>query len=134
MRTVISFVLSALLVAIFVFAADKAYSQASDREGYVTGITPARGRSLAGVALGLVSLTIGWRVKSRSSVGKSNRRSWAMIALMSGLVAVVLSIFHLYTVDGGFGTGGGKAGAIVALMLGIIGAGLNGVVLRSNVK
>jgi hypothetical protein len=134
MRTVISFILPALLVAILVFATDKAYSQTSDRDGYATGITAARARSLVGVALGLVSLIIGWRVKKRSSVGKSYTRYWVIIALVLGLVAVVLSITHLANVNGGFGTGGGKAGAIVALIFGIIGASLNGVALRSKVK
>jgi hypothetical protein len=122
------------VVVIFVFAAGNAYSQTGESDAYVTGITAARAKSLVGVALGLISLIIGLRVKSRSSVGKSNTRSWAIIALLLGMVAVVLSIIHLANVNGGFGTGGGKAGAIVALILGIIGASLNVMALRSKVK
>ena len=134
MRKIISYILPASLIVASLLAAGNAYSQTGETDAYVTGITAARARSLVGVALGLVSLITGWRVKRRSSVGKSYRRSWAIIALVLGLVAIVLSIIHLANVNGGFGTGGGKAGAIVALMLGIIGASLNGVALRSKVK
>jgi hypothetical protein len=135
MRNATSFIIPALFtIAVFVFVTVKAYSQTSDSEAYVTGITSARAKSLVGVAVGLGSLIIGWRVKIRSAVQTSTWRPWAMIALMLGLVALVLSAIHLSSIDGGFGTGGGKAGAIVASILGIIGASLSGMALRTKRK
>ena len=53
---------------------------------------------------------------------------------MLGAVAVVLSVIHLANVNVGFGTGGGKAGAIAVLVLGMIGISLNGITLRSKVR
>jgi hypothetical protein len=98
---------------------------------YVTGLTAARARSLVGVAIGLISLIIGWRVKNRRPVQAGNR-TWTIMALTLGLVAIILSVVHLSGNTGGFGTGGGKAGAIVALILGLAGAGMNGLALRSK--
>jgi hypothetical protein len=39
-------------------------------------------------------------------------------------------VLHLATVTSGFGTGSGKAGAIVALLLGLSGMALAGMALR----
>jgi len=39
---------------------------------------------------------------------------------------MVLSVVHLRSSTGGFGTGSGRAGAIVALVLGLIGMNLGG--------
>lgn len=93
--------------------------------GYVKGITSARARSLVGGVFGLVSVIIGWRVKSSNSAGRNTSRGWTIAGLALGSIAVVWSINHLAGNTGSFGTGGGKAGAIVAFALGIIGAGLS---------
>jgi hypothetical protein len=45
---------------------------------------------------------------------------------------MVLSVVHLANITGGFGTGGGKAGAIVAIVFGLIGTILSGLALRSK--
>ena len=82
------------------------------------GITPARARSLAGVAFGIAGIAFGVGARRKSS----RTLSFTSIAMAS--VAIVLSVIHLATLSGGFGTGGGKAGAIVALALGIIGEGV----------
>jgi hypothetical protein len=97
---------------------------------YVKGITPARARSLVGGVIGLASVVIGWCAKSKAVKNSKSSRSWGISALVLGLVAVILSIVHLAGNTGGFGTGGGKAGAIVALVLGIIGAALGGRAMR----
>jgi hypothetical protein len=52
-----------------------------------------------------------------------------MAALIIGLVCVVFSILHLALSTGGFGTGSGKLGAIVAMVVGLIGIGLGGLAL-----
>lgn len=100
--------------------------------GYVKGVTPARARSLVGGFIGLLSLILGWRAKARlkSNVGAS--RGWSITAVALGALAIVLSIIHLTYNTGGFGTGGGKAGAIVALLLGLCGAALGWLTLRRH--
>lgn len=137
-----------LIVAFSVLTMEKAFSQTDQENGveatsskndstitYVTGLTSARARSLVGGVIGLISLIVGWRVKSRPSVQPGRSRSWAITALGLGFIAIILSVVHLANVTGGFGTGGGKAGAIVALVLGLIGTSLSGLALcpkRSN--
>jgi len=81
----------------------------------VRGITPARARSLVGVVVGIVSIIIGVRGKRR------NNRPLSFYAIGTASLAIILGIIHLSTVSGDFGTGGGKAGAIAALVLGTIG-------------
>jgi hypothetical protein len=143
MKAFISFMFAACLTIAFscvaietVFAQSDQTQQmdtASNETPYVTGITTGRARSLVGVVLGLVSLIIGLRVKRHSADGAGNIRKWRITALALGSVAVILSIIHLTTLSGGFGTGGGKAGAIVAFVLGIIGMCLGGfALLRSR--
>ena len=132
-----------LIITFSVLATGNAFSQADQKNGveatsskndsattYVTGLTPARARSLVGGVIGLISLIICWRIKNRSSVQTGRGRSWAIAALALGLTAIILSVVHLANVTGGFGTGGGKAGAIVALVLGLIGTSLSGLALR----
>ena len=97
----------------------------------VKGITAGRGKSLIGGVLGLVSLIIGWRAKVRIA-RHQHARPMAITALVLGLVAIGLSIVHLANVTGGFGTGGGKAGAIVALVFGLGGSIFSWLALRSK--
>jgi len=88
---------------------------------YVRGITPGRAKSLAGGVIALLSLIGSLRARRKSATNTGGRRSWALISLALGVVAVVLSVLHLVNTNGGFGTGGGKAGAIVALLIAFIG-------------
>lgn len=136
--------LSVFLTIVFViFAMEISLSQterghstrAGSNEGeatasYVTGLTSARARSLVGTVLALVSVVIGWRVKRRSVVSPGGQRSWAITALVMGVIAVALSLLHLLNTSGGFGTGGGKAGAIVGLALGLVGSAISWRALR----
>jgi hypothetical protein len=109
-------------------------SVSNENSTYVKGITPSRARSLAGVALGVISIGIGWVAKRRTATNKKNARPWSITASIFGIAAIVLSIVHLIATSGGFGTGGGKAGAIVALLLGILGAYFGTIGLRTNRK
>jgi len=52
-----------------------------------------------------------------------------MIAGSLGLICIVLAGIHIANTTGGFGTGGGKAGAIVAIVLGLIATILSGIAL-----
>ena len=135
--------LSCLLVGFYLFLAEYGFSQSSkdtpksgkdSSQPYVKGITPGRAKSLVGVALGLISLVIGWRAKARSTAGKGNRgRNGAIIGISLGIIAIVLSIIHLYTsASSAFGSGGGKAGALVAVALSLIGISLSAFVLRRH--
>jgi hypothetical protein len=54
------------------------------------------------------------------------------VALALGLIGMVLSVAHLGSSTGGFGSGGGRAGAIVALVLGQIGMNLGGLALARS--
>jgi len=147
MKYFVPYVLSACItIAFSLFASEKAFSitdqeQQSDTTSndsnetspYVKGITSGRAKSLVGGVLGLFSLIIGWRAKARLSNNHS-AKPFAITALVLGLVAIGLSIMHLANVTGGFGTGGGKAGAIVALVFGLVGAALSWSTLRKKIK
>ncbi len=142
MRNSIWHILTIWLTVTFSILASNAFSQAdqqldpestaTDKPAYVRGLTSGRARSLVGGVVALVSLVIGWRVKRRASGSAGNERSWAMAALALAFVAIILSVVHLAGNTGGFGTGGGKAGAIVALVLGLAGLVLNGLALRRS--
>lgn len=111
------------------FTSPEAYTTISDgNNGYVTGITSGRARSLVGGVLALASVIIGWRFR-RDSPGS---RTWVGGALVLGILAILLSVTHLAITTGGVGTGGGKAGAVVAIVLGTAGIVISGLVLRSG--
>lgn len=151
MEKIISFILSVGLVIIFSFlTTEKIFPQTfqdkhtSDTTTVITrsdgdssdtpvkGITPMRARSLIGVVLGLASLVIGLIARRRAikSMG-SKGRNGAIAALSMGAIAVVLSIIHLGITAGAvFGSGSGKAGAIFALILSLVGIIFSGLVLR----
>jgi hypothetical protein len=132
MKKYISRALPAYLLIVFsFFVTEQAFSQSST---VPTGITAGRARALAGGALGLISLIIGWRAKARSGRGTVSRRSAPIAAVLLGAACIILSIVHLVTTTGGFGTGGGKAGAVVSLVLGLIGITLGGWALRKRNK
>jgi hypothetical protein len=91
-------------------------------------ITSARARALVGVAFGLISVVIG-----AVTLLRSKNRTAAIVASVLGVIGVVLSVMHLAGNTGGFGTGGGRAGAIVALVLSLVGIALGGrIMLRAR--
>lgn len=93
----------------------------TDKPSSVSGITAARARSLVGGVVGILSLVISLRAKKNYKVNPGNGRLWLTVAVALGLTAMIFSIVHLTGTTGGFGTGGGKAGAIVAMVLGFMG-------------
>jgi hypothetical protein len=142
-----TFILSAILFFGLLFVeTEKAFSQidppgnGSDtarNASYVKGITDGRTRSLVADALGLASVIVGWRamVRSNKTSTSEKRRTPAVVALVLGLLAIVLSVFHLTTSAGAvFGSGSGKAGAIIALLFGFIGSVLGSLVLKKRVS
>lgn len=103
---------------------DTKKSKLFNEGGYVRGITPARVIGLVEVLLGLMSILFATRAKKRASI------TGAKTALTLGLLAVIFSIVHFITTAGAvFGSGSGKAGAIVAFVLSMIGMTLSRSVL-----
>jgi hypothetical protein len=74
------------------------------------------GRTGAVVAglIALVGVVAGVRARFRSG-----GRDAAIVALVTGLLGAALAVLHLATSSGGIGTGNGRAGAIVAVALGV---------------
>ena len=101
--------------------------------GFAIIVTPGRARAMVVAAVSLLSLVVGGLALARSAgrIGTGNGRAAAIIALVLGLIAIVLSVVHLAG-SSGFGTGGGRAGAIVALVLGLIGISLGGLALTRS--
>ena len=143
MKKYVPYLLSACLIAGITFLVPgKVFSQkdkeeskveetlpATNEEGhtYKKGITPGRAGSLLGGVIGLISVIIGWRAKVRSTP------KGAKVAITLGLLAILLAMIHLSFVAGAvFGSGSGKAGSLVALLLAVIGITLGGLTLRSR--
>jgi hypothetical protein len=151
MKKYISYSLAALLIILFSFVTTTKIFSQTNQEGsktettdsvttmpngtssYVKGVTAGRAKALVGVAAGLISLVIGWWAKARSAKGTSSVRTSVVVALVLGITGIVLSIVHLSTSAGAvFGSGSGKAGAIFALLLSLIGMTLGWQALRSR--
>ena len=132
MKKHIAYLLSVCLAVGFTFfPSGKALSQANST--YVKGMTTGRARALVGVAVGLISLGVGWRAKVRRNKGTGNARTGAVLALALGFIGIVLSVVHLSITAGAvFGSGSGKAGAIFAFVPNLIGIVLGGLVLRTR--
>ncbi|AXY74157.1 hypothetical protein D3H65_09300 [Paraflavitalea soli] len=123
-------VLTCLVIGSLSLLPENAFSQtgAEGTSPRVTGITAGRARALAGAVVGLISIVVGWRARVSNN---ANKRTQAIIALSLGAVAIVLSLIHLSVSAGAvFGSGSGKAGAIVGLVLALIGSALGGLALR----
>lgn len=90
-------------------------------------IATGGGRAGATVA-GLIALvgvaTGGLAVRCANRAGSATARDRAIIALVTSVIGIFLGVLHFVTSSGGFGTGNGRAGAIVAAVLGLIGAAL----------
>lgn len=124
MKKYFLYTFSACLIISFIFLlSENAFSQ--DTPNYVSGITTGRAKALIAGAIGLICLILGWRAKARLI------RKVAMVSVMLGLIGIALSIVHLSTSAGAvFGSGSGKAGAIVALILSLTGISLAWLALK----
>jgi hypothetical protein len=101
--------------------------------GLLLIVTTGRLTSIAIGVLGLISLAVGRQALARSAAPMRPRRPKAIAALAIGLTVVALSVLHLSLSTGGFGTGSGKLGAIVAMLAGLTGSVLGGIaLLRSH--
>jgi hypothetical protein len=139
MKKYAPFILSGcLLIALSFLMPENICAQpaGNDTSRAVTGITPGRAKSLAGGVIALISLIAGWRAKKArpgEPARSRNKRMLGIISLSLAGIAIILSLAHLSTSAGAvFGSGSGKAGAIVTLALALIGATLGGLSLRSK--
>lgn len=100
--------------AAHIFAAG-AYGPGSGRFGAI----------VAGV-VGLISVAVGGLALARSAA------RIGVGALLVGLTGMVLGAWHLVRSADGFGTGNGRAGAIVAVVVALIGMSLGGLALARS--
>ena len=135
MKKRIPFWLCVSLTAVFsVLFTDNALSKTQQVQEVPRGITKDRAAALVGVAIGLTGLIVSLRARKRSLHTPSGGRSMTITSLALGLVAALYSVVHLLNTPGGFGTGGGKAGAVIGLILGCVGALISGLTLSRSRK
>ncbi|WP_145716130.1 DUF6223 family protein [Chitinophaga japonensis] len=131
-----------LIIGSLLFAAGRVFSQAAPdgTSPAVTGITTGRAWSIVGGIIAIISLGMGWRAKARANSAPiagaehgGRKQGQAIIALLLGGIAILLSVVHLSVSAGAvFGSGSGKAGAIVTLVLALAGTALSGLALRAG--
>lgn len=119
--------LSALLtVALLLFVTFQTFSQGAEggdnasklfnEGGYVRGITPARVIGIIELVLAVGGLVMAWRAKKTLSA------KTAKLSLWLGACAILSSVIHFLITSGAvFGSGSGKAGAIIAGLIALIG-------------
>jgi hypothetical protein len=93
--------------------------------GYELGV----GRTVptAAAVVGLAAVIVGGLALARPVA-----RSRPVAALVLGLVAALVGGLHAASAAGGLGTGNGLAGALVAVVLGLVGVGLGGLALTRS--
>ncbi len=130
-----NYILFALVTSWSFFANIELVSQVSgtppsnliNEGGYVQGITLARGIGLVELAAGVSSLILALL----STKNRSKKR--AKIALTLGGATILLSVIHFAITSGAiFGSGSGKAGAIIAMIFGLVGVIMGYRTLRST--
>ena len=89
----------------------------------VYGFTSKRQFALVALGLALLSVILGWRTFRKSAVHSSilHGKSWPVVAIVTGLIAAIVSVLNLMTSNGGPGSGNGVLGSAQALVLGLTG-------------
>ena len=97
----------------------------------VYGLTSKRQFALLALGLALLSVILGWRTFRKSAAHTSilHGKSWPVVAIVAGLMAVIGSVLNLATSNGGPGSGNGVLGSAQALVLGLIGMFLAGLAM-----
>ena len=97
----------------------------------VYGLTSKRQFALVALGMALISVVFGWRAfrKSASHTSILNGKSWPIVAIVSGLMAVIGGVLNLATANGGPGSGNGVLGSAQALVLGLTGMLLGGLAI-----
>jgi Family of unknown function (DUF6223) len=100
----------------------------------VSGITSGRAATILPMVLGLISLIIVFTTRYNLANQYIAKRNKTLTAIVAGLIGIVLAGIHLSRATGAFGTGSGKLGAIVALLLAGIGVVSAVMILSRNNK
>lgn len=89
----------------------------------VYGLTSKRQFALVALGLGLISVVFGWRIsrKSDSRFILLNHKNGPIIAIVTGVLALIGGVWNLVTSNGGPGSGNGVLGSAQALVLGLTG-------------
>jgi membrane protein implicated in regulation of membrane protease activity len=97
----------------------------------VYGLTSKRQFALVALGLALVSVIFGWRSfrKSASRISNLTGKRGVIVAIVSGLIAVIGAGLNLATANGGPGSGNGVLGSAQALVLGLTGMFLGGLAM-----
>jgi Family of unknown function (DUF6223) len=97
----------------------------------VYGLTSKRQFALVALGLALLSVILGWRTFRKSGAHTSilHGKSWPVVAIVTGLIAVIGSVLNLATSNGGPGSGNGVLGSAQALVLGLTGMFLGGLAM-----
>lgn len=80
-------------------------------------LTPGRRGSLVAATAGLTSVLLAGLSLAWGRFASSRRRAAAIIAGAAGLVGILLAARHLASATGELGSGSGRLGAIVAILL-----------------
>jgi len=89
----------------------------------VYGLTSKRQFALVALGMALISVVFGWRAFRKSASRTS------ILAIITGLIAVIGGGLNLITANGGPGSGNGVLGSAQALVLGLTGMFLGGLTL-----
>ena len=97
----------------------------------VYGLTSKRQFALVALGLGLLSVIFGWRTFRKSARHTSilNGKSWPVVVIVTGGMAVIFGVVNLATANGGPGSGNGVLGSAQALVLGLTGMLLGGLAI-----
>lgn len=118
---------SAIAGAVAVLGIVSAAASAAAQDPVAAGVTtPGRAGAALAAAVGLSSVVIG-AIARRG--GGNGRARTAAVAVALGLAGLVLAAQHLARFTGGFGTGDGRAGALVAIVAALAGAVLGALAL-----
>jgi Family of unknown function (DUF6223) len=98
----------------------------------VSGMTSGRAATILPMLLGLISVIIVFTTRYNLANQYIAKRNKALVAIVAGLISIVLAGIHLTQAQGAFGTGSGKLGAIVALLLAGIGVMFGVIILSRN--
>lgn len=111
-------VLAILLFSFLLFLPATAFAQGEGSGSYE--LTSGRVWSLAAVAVGLISAIFAGVFLFRSTK-KSVKRGYFIATATAGAAVILYALIHLNVLfTGDLGTGDGKAGALFAMMLGVV--------------
>jgi len=97
----------------------------------VYGLTSKRQFALIALGLALASVIFGW-LSFRKSASRVSNLTWKrgdVVAIVTGLIAVIGGVLNLVTANGGPGSGNGVLGSAQAMVLGFTGMCLGGLAM-----